>query len=83
MDINENIEAITNFLFIGDNIGRSLGMIDVGRPVKRIVKQLVGKKALKNHFKSLVKSYYEQTTNDLLDYTQETTQAPVIDLFVN
>ena len=62
-------------------VARSLGIVDVGRPAKKFMVQLLGKKAMKNYFKDIISAAYSETVNSLLDYNHNIVQSKVTDLF--
>lgn len=62
-------------------VARSLGIVDVGRPAKKFMVQLLGKKAMKNYFKDIISGAYSETVNSLLDYNHNIVQSKVTDLF--
>jgi len=64
---------------LSDSVAKELGIIDVGRPAEKFLTMLFGKKAMKNTFKDLISSTYEETTGSLIDYMYEEVQ-PVISL---
>lgn len=58
-----------------------LGITDVGRPAKKMLIKLIGKKALKAYARETISASYEELTSSLLDYTSEKVQSPFIGVF--
>lgn len=85
-NIGTDVVISTGLSVMGGELSGTLAkklfnITDVGRPAKSLVKQLFGKKALKNIGVDFVSGAYSELVSSLMGYTQEKTQFSIFELF--
>lgn len=83
--VAKDVVVDTGLAILGDSVGSSalkeLGIINSGREATKFLTLLVGKKAMKNHFKDIISEAYGEVVGSLMDFIDSVNQSTLFELF--